>query len=468
MDGNIFDSYLSFCSPFRLAPPWDFVRVDAQAFSGPPDPAAALAALLAIYIEQSLIDSGIARPNANGCLEIHPFLSIPDAPIIALRDSTYGSLNNPVNNLMTKFGCVTGHRYPLFATLRDKHSYSAIDRTWPELILTGDLEDAILLRSLGFAAAPIVGVSELDNYGLHLLGRYFGVKRPENLRFRDDKCTPQTRTPAEKAAAQRNYAPPELMSLPGCHSVGADAQNFVTMTIANWSPKDLSLVEPPAIRLAVRYLRDLNSFRGHDLFDVNLWAPTSHPMASMKFALARHELGWAKRAIFDSLVWDKRSMAVIPENKPPIDMATAIEQLQDAFLHDSGNSDSKKRSEAALAAYQSVVQRDLLGPITQQTQAIADPFERAIHAQWADLYALFLEKMLGIREGMFAGLKVNPRNREINDKKGDPKNVSELLAISKQLLALTNRVLPCTKCKPIRKPASHTASSSSRRLGGSD
>ncbi len=78
---------------------------------------------------------------------------------------------------MTGQGCITGFRYPLFAVLLDQHTFGAIEGTLHELILTGTLDDAIVLRSLGFAAAPVKGVSELDDYGITLLGRLFGVKR---------------------------------------------------------------------------------------------------------------------------------------------------------------------------------------------------------------------------------------------------------------------------------------------------
>ncbi len=187
-------------------------------------------------------------------------------------------------------------------------------------------------------------------------------------------------------------------------------------------------------------------------------------MASMQFALAKREVGWAKSALFDSLDLSNHSLELIRENKSPVDLATAIEQVQQSFLSDSGDAGSRKRCKAALAVYRSVVQRDLLGPITRQTQVIADPFERAMHVQWADLYALFLEKMLGIREQMFARLKVNPRNCETDDKK----NLPELLAISKQMLALTNHILPCTRRKTSPKPAKHTMNGHSRRFIGLD
>jgi hypothetical protein len=459
MEGNCFDAYLSLCTRFRLAPPWDCVPRDPQAFSGPSDPTAALAALLADYPERTLIEAGIAQPNATGRLEIHPFLSIPGAPIVSLCDTSFGR----VNNLMTEAGCVRGFRYPLFAVLLDKHSYWAIEGTWRELILTDSLEDAIVLRSLGFAAAPVVGLADLDDYGLKLLGSYFGVKRSPSDHGRDDKCKPQPRTADEQAAAQRIYARPGLWSLPGCNK-SKDAENFLTMTLANWSPKALSLVEPPAIRSAVRYLQDLKSFQNLDLFEVNLWSPTTHQMASMKFALARREAGWAKSAVFDTLDLNNRSLALIPENKPPIDLATAVEEMQHAFLNDSGDAGSRKRYKVALATYQSVVQRDLLGPLTRQTKAIADPFERAMHAQWADLYAVFAEKMLGMRERMYADLKANPQNCKSDDKN----DVTVLLSISKQMLLLTNHILRCTRKKTSPKPTKHTTSSGSRRFGGLD
>jgi hypothetical protein len=86
MEGNLIDEYFSFGSRFELPQPWDAVPPDPQAFCGPSDPAAALTALLARYTEESVIATGLAQRNGEGRSEIHPFLSIPHGPIVALRD----------------------------------------------------------------------------------------------------------------------------------------------------------------------------------------------------------------------------------------------------------------------------------------------------------------------------------------------------------------------------------------------
>src|SRR6185295_9171942 len=93
--------------------------------------------------------------------------------IVALCDVDHGQ----VINLMTDEGCVTGFRCPLFAVLRDSHSLRAIERQHHELVLTGTLDDAIVLRSFGFAAAPVTGITKLDDNGLNLLGGTFGLQR---------------------------------------------------------------------------------------------------------------------------------------------------------------------------------------------------------------------------------------------------------------------------------------------------
>lgn len=463
MDGNCFDAYLSLCTPFQLSGPWAFVHADAEAFRGPADPAAALATLVASYPDKPLLAAGIAQRNAAGSLQIHPFLSVPEAPIVALRESQ----QRHRNNLMTEQGCIRGFRYPLFAVLFDKHTYWAIEGGSDELILTDTLEDAIVLRSLGFAAAPIVGLSELDDYGVTLLGTLFGAKRRPSQHGMDRQCAPQRPTPQEQAAAERIYEQRKFLVLPGCHRVGPDAENFVTLAIARWSPKSLSLAEPQSVRVALNYLNDVRRFLNVELFEVNHWTPTSHHLAGINFGVTNGEVGWVKSALFESFDQPNRDLEQLMQaDTSPRDLAVAIQKLQQAFFRDSGDSGSRKRCKAAVEAYRAVLERDLLGPMTRQAEQVTDPFLRGVHIQWVDLYTLFTDKMLAIREQMFASLKPDPRNAKADV---DKKLTAELLTIHKQLMALAPYIVRCPKNhKPSRKPAEHKANSSSPRFGGLD
>src|SRR5262249_21373288 len=115
-----------------------------------------------------------AQPDVSGQLRLHPFLERPNAPFVRLRSP----IDNQTIDLMTASGCIGRERWPLFAVMRDSRTLRALEATFGQLVLTDDLVDAIVLRSLGLAAAPIVGLSELDDAGIARLSTYFGVEGP--------------------------------------------------------------------------------------------------------------------------------------------------------------------------------------------------------------------------------------------------------------------------------------------------
>jgi len=367
---------------------------------------------------------------------------------------------------MTDHGCVTGFRYPLFAALLDRHSFRAIEGHCKSLILTGTLEQTIFLRTFGFAAAPIVGLSALDDHGLILLGKLFGVRRQPSEYSSGRQSSPRSHTPDDEAAVRNMYPSPEHWVLPGCHSLSKDADDFVTLTIARWSLESLSPTEPAAIQPALQFLKDLGRFQNVELFDVNTWSPSSHQLAAMQFALARHEPGWEKRALFASLDLDCRSMTWVQKSSQELDLTTAIEQMREAFLRDNGDRDSSKRSATAMAAYRGAFHKTFVSPMTLKTQAVVDPFERAAHTVFADLFEVFAEKMVAMRKRMYASARPN----QANGNQGDDKTATaELLAISKQLTALSKQVVPCSPNRSRSfKPLKHTMDNSSRRFGESD
>ena len=460
MDGTCFDLYLSLCTRFQLGPPWNFLPVDSHAYTGPADPLAAWAMLATRFSEESLIRAGIAQRNAAGLLEIHPFLAAPKVAVVALCDPTHGH----VNNLMTDAGCVRGFRFPMFAVLCDGHSYRAINGFWHELILTAYLPDAIVLRGLGFAAAPVVGITELDDYGLKLFGKYFGTTRYRG----DHDATIETKLgppkPEEQAARERIYEPASVWAMPGRNSFGPNAKHFVTVSIARWSLMPLSLVEPESVQMALSFLDDLQRYFAVDLFELQHWTPTPHDLKKIKFALRKREVRWILEALLASFGERCRSLdSLLQKDNAPRDLAAAIHAMQQVYMASPGDSFALERRPSVVAAYLAIMQRDLIGPLMGQLQTIDDPRERAVHAQLVDLYTLFADKMLSLRKQKFAAMRASPRQYDAVD----PKDVRELLAMSKQMTSLVSLLLSCNrKHKRTPKSVKLPTNGPTRRFGG--
>ena len=330
-----FQSYLSCCRPFHLPAPWDQVPIDPWAFHGPADPSAVLALLTERHAEQLLIDCGIAQRISDGPVQLHAWLAVPDVPLVAVRDPSHGRLIN----LLTPSGCVRGDVRPLFEILSDKVTFDALASGCRQLLLTAAFEDAILLRSLGFAAPPICGLDHLNQQGLGLLASIFGIRREPSEREEQEadaaqaqaeaqaagtgsrKTVPRPDSPSVNPTAPAANAPTDVQAwvaemvghsylIPASNGMASNGDDYVPLTIVGWSPRLLSLVKPDAVTSALRYLEKLHKFRGLELDEVNVWSPHTVHLEALRFALAERNATWVKDVLLDSLHDSNQSMAL--------------------------------------------------------------------------------------------------------------------------------------------------------------
>jgi len=455
MDGSCYETYMTLCEPFRFADQWACISADPCAYRGPSDPNAALAALVDRFSEQELIDARIAQRDVDGHLTMHAFLAEPEVAVVALRDPETAS----IANLMTGRGCVAGELAPLFATRRDRHTVVALAGSFGTVLLTGSLEDAILLRSLGLAAAPIAGVAELGHHDVTLLGEIFNVQRDpsaheEVMADEDDQAAvPATPHPTGArsmgntvSGADAGLLPQPLPQIPGSpHLSGSGSSDkqvddCATLTIVRWSPLSLSPVEPVAVTEAVKYLEELGAFRGLNLLDVNEWTSHADDMGRIKFALDRSQAIWVKDAVLDSLHVGTNmlnfSQKSVTRDARPHDLVTAIEHLQEMQLDENQDRSRRGRKEA-LANYQRMLMKHVSGPMRRQAQASPDPIHLGQQLVLAELVELFMQKMPTVREQVLRGEGPASAAQISNNK-----SVSELLAISKQVITLTKEMTP--------------------------
>ena len=203
MQGAIYQSYLSHSRPFQLPVPWQKLRADRCAYLAPASVDDAWQELSANYSETELIDAGLAQLDAEGKLNVHPALAVPDAPLVALTDPK----TNNIVNLLAEEGCITGGLPPVLAILADGATRKAIRGIDHELFLTGDLKDTILLRSLGMAAVPVWGLSNLGEQELIRLGKLFEINVP---------------SPSGHGAANEETLPTSFQSAQSCRRLSKE------------------------------------------------------------------------------------------------------------------------------------------------------------------------------------------------------------------------------------------------------
>lgn len=481
---SCFDSYLELCRPFAFPAPWNCCEADKHSLLGPTDPAAALASLMERHSEQSLVRSGIVKKDADGRLALHPMLAAPDVAFVVLIDTTTGR----VRNLMTEAGCVLGDKAPIFEVLGDKHTFDALDMDEQAVFLTDTINDTILLRSFGLAAAPIAGLNRLNQQGINLLCQYYGVtqrlsERQHEEQFesqsqQDDhglESAPDPNDPLYRSGLRR--ATPNVGSagmpgmppyiLPSSGYVGKD-EPPIRLTLVRWRLCLMSKTDPVSMQAAVDELKVMARYRHLDIGELSQWTPSERDFEAIRFALSRGESVWIKDALLDGIYSGvgkldhlKTKPAMVT---PPTDLAGAVEHLHETMLVTTDEKSRQRRKEA-LHNYHRVVARQVTGPMLRQAEAAVDPLDRALQLQFVQLNALFLEKAPTVREQMLQGL--SPQREE--SLKGTDKSVSELLAISGQMVSLAKEMTkwkPRPTSMPSRTPT--TKLNLSRRFADSD
>jgi hypothetical protein len=479
-------TYLSFCRRFEMPSHWQCFEPDDRSCSGPADPVAAIARLSDRHSKADLLASGITSLDAQRQLTMHPMLAEPNVVFVVLKNS----MNGELTNLMTDAGCVLNATAPVFEVLADKITYYVLAGNNRNVFVTDTIVDTILLRSFGLAAAPIAGLGRLNQDGIKLLCDYYGVKQSlsdremeeEDLRAENEDEEGQSGSEtANLGAGQDSHDPtagsvssslPQMPRylIPGTGYVGKDSDEFVRLVLVRWSPSRLSNTESPKIKQAIDDLVALKRFRRLDIQEIGQWSPKDEELAAINFALERGEPEWVKGAFLDSAYsgicsLGEKDKATKAAGTPPKDLPGAVAHLQETLI---GGADekSRQRRKEALLNYHRVVERCVTLPMLRQAEAMTDPLDRSLQVQFAQLNTLFLEKAPTVHERIHQQMG---QQREESAKNEGEKSVSELLAISAQMVALAKELM---KCKPRTKTLTHGASGMqlvhSRRFADSD
>lgn len=436
MDGTCYDTYLSLCSPYALPAPWDGLKA-AGAFRTPSAAENLLERLLERHDRRSLLRRGLAVRDASSRLQINPLLAPPDAPFVALRGP------KGVSDLLTAGGCLRGERWPLFGVLDDEHAREAIRQELKTVFLTGDIDDAIVLRAVGLIAAPVFGLGEFDQREVELLAQHYGL--------RADACEPldpslRPREPHESQAEHLARIKAALKAKgqslsqfgKGLLDEHADSDSLELM-LTNWSPSKLSLGQPEAVRQAAQRFRELAELRNIELLEVYEWPPTEDDVQRFRLAAARREAAWVKEAMLQSLEESGRMLSGVMPVNPPATPVSPLEQLRQVLADDELGVAGRRRRQEALDRCHLAAANRMIEQLLTRADAEADPLRRALVLQLAQLAELSRDKMASVRESFVADRSDSGAKKPARDPK-----VSELLNIGNQILAVARELNQCT------------------------
>ncbi|MCH7725222.1 MAG: hypothetical protein IH991_01885 [Planctomycetes bacterium] len=160
---EIYQTLLAECPPATLPDVWQFVEVHPDAHRLPANPQCAIARLREQFSDDELLGSRVTVRRGEE-LVLHPKLITRDRYVIIVRDQFGGPCS-----LLTSAGDLHGS-VPLFALGQDETVRYALGASDQYLYVAASMEDVVLLRSLGLAAAPATDLDRLNRCELqHLL-----------------------------------------------------------------------------------------------------------------------------------------------------------------------------------------------------------------------------------------------------------------------------------------------------------
>jgi hypothetical protein len=382
---------LSLCQPVQLPPPWDFLRAQGNPRRGPANPDEAPAALLKRHAVEALSSCGLVRPGADGTTALNPALRTAGVELIAVTDAE----NEQLVDIVTANGCLPSDERPLFA-MRDDGFNRSIPQEDGLYLLTATLGDAVVLRSLGLPAAPILGLEDLR-------GEEFG-RLAERLTLTVEEETRE------------------------CFNGSANSKP--RLTIVSGSPLEMNLAEPQAAREAIRFLAQLEKFRRLDLDAVGVWRPSADKFEAIQFAIGRREAGCVFEAMRDGTE-NALSLEALHDSHSKrsaslIDPTGAI--LGVAVPGPLGEPSQAERAEAR-QRYERALAGQLLGRLVAEADAADNPIKKASRLELAQLVDLWNVKMLRAREqARHAVLGSGDRSERRKDN-----SIQELLALGKEI-----------------------------------
>jgi hypothetical protein len=470
------ETFISLCGPWSLPEPWECLTTDPWAIRGPSDPAAALAEMISRHGEQSVIDSKLAVKNDAGQVVLQPLLAQPDAGFVVVRDS----VTRAYRDLITNAGCVISPHPPILEVLADKQAQDAFHRQQRRVLLTATLVDAVVLRALGLAAVPIVGLDNLSSQYVEYLGQYYGVTRDPSAREREeaeDQCDDDGHPRCSETAGTPQNPPSSFNSSPTCAHpsyflpmsghVGFEDGNHLPLVLVNWSVHQLSREDPAATNQAICFLHKLATYRGLDISEVSSWKPSAAELGAIHFGLARGERGWAQDALRDSLYSSSHMLQLAKTSSAAsaslCDLEFSRKNLYRQLCGEPARFDRQQQVSASLN-YIKVAIEQLSGPILRRAKTTEDPLEVSLCTQFVELYSLFVSQATLASEQALRGLSQGL------DQQHAQQVIKNVTTLSSKLVSVAKELGKCKTSThlPPRNPKIQSPIELSQRFGNWD
>lgn len=334
----VYERLLTYCSPLRFPPPWNFLQAPAHCRGPVADPAAALADLRARFDEATLQAAAVLRNSPKEGTWLSPLFVSPTAALVALHDPWSGKLSG----LLTARGCLPRNRIPVNAMLMDRWTHQALI-TWGVLLATPHIGEVALLQALELPATLSLGLHRLSLPALKELNNCFGEY------------------PERRLLAVRP-----------------------TLALVGWSPMTLDAQPPPSLMPVVSRLNQVRRLLDIPLAGVKTWRLSADALDFLRFRLTLRDLHAVWNLFRDSANNLEDMASLLPPGAAPSDaeIARAYAAAQTDLLTQLGNQSPSgalsDRARQARDVYEQMIQQRLIEPLQAWALASGDAVVRNV------------------------------------------------------------------------------------------
>jgi len=370
IDRRIYECFLAECPPATLPDAWQFVEVHPDAHRLPANPQCAIARLREQFSDDELLGSRVAVRRRDE-LVLHPKLITRERYVIMVRDQ-----HAQPCSLLTSAGDLHGS-VPLFALGQDETVRNALGASDPYLYVPASMEDVVLLRSLGLAAAPATDLERLNKCGLqHLLylvdGFSDGPISKKRLRTAKYEINHSGRVGAERAEF--------CVVLVGCE-------------LGNGRP-----VIPEEIYTAARYLARAEQSLDITWDGVYVWWPSEEELEKLDYRRQLGDVALVKdffrepQPLFG--VSDFANPAMLPEReKSFVDVFDELVETEKKARTEYNSVDLLEHLQRIRSDYCQRIDDQLFEPLIETAIETKDLRIRALRMQLAHLTRIFHQAM---------------------------------------------------------------------------
>jgi hypothetical protein len=369
---ELYRTFLGGCAPYAFSGEWSPWEAPADAYITSELIEETFAELSGHFGPAVLAQSGLFTASENGQLTPHPSLASPGQSCLAISDP--GTAN--ITDLLNSQGCVRQRTLSIFALCQEPRTMADLDR-FPTIVLSANLSDVVIYRTLGIAAAPLPDLDELDGQTAEEFARAikrgnFGVQERRDTRSSGDRENRRAAKPARKNPVRVIVA------------LGSIANDFAVA---------------PAAQTFARFLRELAEHFDPVYQDVGIWALRDRTRQQIKLLRGLNCPERLTDAINNSMAVDTQLLGTILEERRARNrnLASATRDLDTAFAAPENDYDGALRHHA-IENYRRVVDRQLLDPILRAAHAADSPIDRVNLFDFANTTEIMAAQMTSIRE----------------------------------------------------------------------